>query len=144
MSTVPPQLRELAKRLLASELSRPTSFPGSPCCAMLVCERFKECLSRLGGLSGFRSLLSRALALARAEADSLDTAVVLEDGSMSGIGPAGQAVPQAEEALVANLLNLLVTFIGEPLTRQLVRDAWPDVPGLASAVAPENFNGEQK
>ena len=29
-------------------------------------------------------------------------------------------------AVVAHLLGLLVTLIGEPLTRQLVRDEWPD------------------
>jgi hypothetical protein len=29
---------------------------------------------------------------------------------------------------VAQLLGLLVTFIGEPLTLRLVRDAWPDAP----------------
>jgi hypothetical protein len=30
--------------------------------------------------------------------------------------------------LVAQLLSLLVTFIGEPLTIRLVHDVWPDVP----------------
>jgi len=145
MSTVPPNLRYLAQRLLACESTRLPSLSGSPCRTLLVCEKFKGCLARLGGLAGFRSLLSRALALAKAEvgADCLGEAVVLEDGAMSGLGHSGQVATLAEEALVANLLNLLVTFIGEPLTRQLVRDSWPDVPGLASAVAPENFNGEQ-
>ena len=28
--------------------------------------------------------------------------------------------------IVAQLLGLLVTFIGEPLTLRLVRDAWPN------------------
>jgi hypothetical protein len=31
--------------------------------------------------------------------------------------------------VVAHLLGLLATFIGEPLVRRLVRDAWPDAPG---------------
>jgi hypothetical protein len=30
--------------------------------------------------------------------------------------------------VVAQLLGLLVTFIGEPLTLGLVGDAWPDAP----------------
>lgn len=143
MSTVPPHMRELARRLLASELSRAPGSPGSPCCAVLVCEKWKACLTRLGGLSGFRSLLSRALALAKVEADSLETVMVLQDGTLSGFGKATPAAPQAEEALVATLLSLLVTFIGEPLTRQLVAEAWPDVPGLGSTATPEISNGEQ-
>jgi hypothetical protein len=33
---------------------------------------------------------------------------------------------QAGTVLVAHLLELLVTFIGAPLTLNLVRDKWPD------------------
>ena len=34
--------------------------------------------------------------------------------------------PEAAVALAARLLGLLVTFLGEPITLRLVRDAWPD------------------
>ena len=33
----------------------------------------------------------------------------------------------APVAIIAHLLGLLMTFIGEPLTLRLVREAWPDV-----------------
>jgi hypothetical protein len=50
------------------------------------------------------------------------------DGHVEGLdeGDADAAV-----ALAAHLLELLVTFIGEPLTLRLVREAWPQrsVPG---------------
>ncbi|HVK09314.1 MAG TPA: hypothetical protein VM597_11100, partial [Gemmataceae bacterium] len=39
--------------------------------------------------------------------------------------------------VVAHLLGLLVTFIGEPLTLRLVRDAWPDVSAAGAAVRSE-------
>ena len=32
----------------------------------------------------------------------------------------------AAVAIIAHLLGLLVTFIGEPLTLRLVGEAWPD------------------
>ena len=32
----------------------------------------------------------------------------------------------AAVSIITYLLGLLVTFIGEPLTLRLVRDAWPD------------------
>ena len=31
------------------------------------------------------------------------------------------------ELLIGELIGLLITFIGEPLTLSLVREAWPDV-----------------
>jgi hypothetical protein len=57
--------------------------------------------------------------------------MVREDGSLEGLEGIAQSqeAGAAEEAglvLVAHLLELLVTFIGEPLTLRLVRDKWPD------------------
>ena len=43
-------------------------------------------------------------------------------GDSPGVGPGGDG----GAAVVAHLLGLLVTFIGEPLTLRLVADAWPD------------------
>ncbi len=44
------------------------------------------------------------------------------DATNSGEGGTDEAA-----TIIVHLLGLLVTFIGEPLTLQLVRDAWPDV-----------------
>ena len=90
-------------------------------------------LDGAAGVAGFRSLLSRALALAKAEVVSLNPVRVREDGSLEGFDRASH-LPGAGPgddggvAVVAHLLWLLVTFIGEPLTLRLVRDAWPDAP----------------
>ena len=99
-----------------------------PDVATQVIEELRLRLIRLAGVDGFRSLLSRALTLAKAEAPSLNMAHVSADGSVEGfdkIEGAGAAT-QAGTVLVAHLLELLVTFIGAPLTLRLVRDAWPD------------------
>ncbi len=45
------------------------------------------------------------------------------DGSLDGTEQVDAA---AGAEIVGQLLGLLVTFIGEPLTRQLVREVWPD------------------
>jgi hypothetical protein len=73
----------------------------------------------------------RALALARAQAPALQKLQVGADGSLQGpaeIEPhlPGGTTGQDGVILVAHLLELLVTFIGETLTLQLVRDIWPD------------------
>jgi hypothetical protein len=77
--------------------------------------------------------MSRALALARSEQPSLAVVQVRPDGSLEGVdGPEhntdGGMGDQAGALVVTKLLELLVTFIGEPLTLQLVRDAWPAMP----------------
>ena len=54
---------------------------------------------------------------------ALAGAKVLTDGTLEGL----DGLPHdAGPAIVAQLLELLVTLIGEPLTLRLVRDAWPD------------------
>jgi hypothetical protein len=131
MNTTTPGIRDFARRLVALEAARdePRVAGGSE--AVRVCEKLRLPLARLAGVAGFHSLLSRALALAKSEVVSLNPVQVRQDGSLEGFDGAGDcpgAGPEADggAAVVAHLLGLLVTFIGEPLTRQLVRDAWPD------------------
>ncbi len=125
-----PSLRDLAERLLAEERekSAATKEPG----VVNVVGRLGGQLTKLAGVAGFHSLLSRALALARTEVDWLGTISVEPDGRLAGFD--GQAATsdkdgttQGEIVLVAQLLGLLNTFIGEPLTLQLVQKAWPDI-----------------
>jgi hypothetical protein len=121
----PPQTRDLALRLLAHEnaagkTSEPTEFA-----AFDVCERLRQPLITLAGLAGFRSLLSRALTLARAEAPSLNAVQVAADGSLQGLEDLRPQVDgdQAQEAgiiLITQLLGLLVRVVGEAMTLQLV------------------------
>ena len=96
-----------------------------------VCEKLRGSLSTLAGVAGYRALISRALALAKTEVPSLGRLRVREDGSLEAPDPAGRDMDESQgggTALVAQLLGLLVTFIGEALTLRLVRDVWPDAP----------------
>ena len=98
---------------------------------MRVVGELRLSLIKLAGVDGFRSLLSRALTLARAEVPSLNMVRVGADGSLEGFDGTEEseeagAATQAGTVLVAHLLELLVTFIGAPLTLRLVHDKWPD------------------
>lgn len=116
MNTFTPAIQRLARRLIALEAARDAAAGG----AARVCDQLRLPLTRLAGAGGFRSLLSRALTLAKADDYSLNSVHIREGGVLDGLaGDDGAAV-------VAHLLGLLVTFIGDSLTRQLVRDAWPD------------------
>jgi hypothetical protein len=131
MNTATPAIREFARRLVALEATRGDPSVASESDAVRVCEKLRLPLSKLAGVAGFRSLLSRAVALARAELPSLVTMHVGTDGSLAGLDGPGLdqdtgAGGQAGVVVVAQLLGLLVTFIGEPLTLRLVREAWPN------------------
>jgi hypothetical protein len=132
MSTTSPETQDLARRLLAFEAAHDNSSAAGVDGAARVIEELRLRLIKLAGVDGFRSLLSRALTLAKAEVPSLNTVHVQVDGSVEGLdGIEGSqeeagAATQAGIVLVAHLLQLLVTFIGTPLTLRLVRDAWPD------------------
>jgi hypothetical protein len=131
MDTLPPYIRELAQRLIAIEETQDPSPEQHTGGAVRVCENLRFLLSRLAGAAGFRSLLSRALVLARAETPSLRLVRIGADGSLERIdevSPDGDpgAADDGGVALVAWLLALLVTFIGPSLTFHLVRDGWPD------------------
>jgi hypothetical protein len=83
------------------------------------------------GVAGFRSLLSRALTLARADAPSLSAVQVAADGSLKGLDELASQTDkkQARDGgaiLIAQLIALLLTFIGEGLTLRLVQDVWPE------------------
>jgi hypothetical protein len=128
------KMRPIAQRLIAletvvGESSEPqTQAP----MAFRVCEKLSRPLVGLTGVGGFRSLLSRALALASAEADWLRGMRVDADGSLEFPAEMAQLerkeVAEGEIALTTQLLELLVTFIGEPLTLSLVRHVWSTAP----------------
>jgi hypothetical protein len=123
--------RYLAQRLLTYEAVAGENSGPTESAAFRVCAKLRQPLITLAGVAGFRSLLSRALSLARAEAPSLSAVQVATDGSLQGLDELGPQIDkeQAREGgtiLIAQLIGLLLTFIGEGLTLRLVQDVWPE------------------
>jgi hypothetical protein len=124
-------MRIFAKRLIACETNGnqaseaiPASFP--------VFETLRPHLAMLMGNGGSRAVLSRALALAFTEVPWLHAVHVKSDGTLEGLVELkerlkSEDISEGRTVLLAQLLGLLVAFIGESLTLQLARDAWPDV-----------------
>ena len=129
MDTPSSSMRDLARRLLAA--SQTVSDPQVHE-AVLVSDKLRISLTRFAGVDGFTSLQRRALVLARAEMPALQSIQIGADGRLEGFeklatGTGVAAAAAAAAAVItAHLLGLLVTFIGEPLTLTLVREAWPD------------------
>jgi hypothetical protein len=121
----------LAQRLLDYEDVAGKNSGPTESAAFRVCAKLRPPLVTLAGVAGFRSLLSRALALARAEAPSLSVVQVAADGSLQGLDerePQTNRQQAGDQAviLIARLLALLVTFIGEGVVLRVIQDIWPE------------------
>jgi hypothetical protein len=125
-----PESRYLAQRLLTYEAVAGKNSEPAESAAFRVCAKLRRPLITLAGVAGFRSLLSRALTLARAEVPTLSAVQVAADGSLNGLN---ELEPQTDKEqardggaiLIAQLIGLLLTFIGEGLTLRMVQGVWP-------------------
>jgi hypothetical protein len=144
-----PELLEFARGLVIYEAASPppdnvaNGVPDLPA-GFRVCDKLRHPLTRLAGVNGFRMLLARALTLAKARASGatqqqLNAIQVKPDGSLdsmklAGFSNNGDRPPLNENdaavILIAQLLALLVAFVGEVFTFSLVRDVWPGLPVL--------------
>ena len=121
-------MRDLVRRLRAA--SQTAADPHVVETAVVI-EKLRIALTRFAGTEGFASLLRRALMLASADVTSLQSVKIGADGRLEGFEQlnaetgSGAVMSDAAVAITAHLLGLLVTFIGEPLTLTLVREAWP-------------------
>jgi hypothetical protein len=126
-----PKSRQLAQRLLTYEAVAGENSEPAESAAFRVCAKLRRPLITLAGVAGFRSLLSRALTQARSEAPSLSAVQVAADGSVKGLGELASQTDKEPARdggaiLIAQLIGLLLTFIGEGLTLRLVQDVWPE------------------
>jgi hypothetical protein len=120
-----PKTRELAQRLLAYEAAEAETSLADTKAVCRVCDKLRRPIATLAGAAGFRSLLARALALAKQEAPALAAWEVKEDGSLEVLDDGGA---QSGSVLIAQLIGLMITFIGESLTLRLLHDVWLDLP----------------
>jgi hypothetical protein len=119
-----PKIQELAQRLLAYEAARVNPCEANIPAVLRVSEKLRRSLSTLVGSSGFRSLLARALTLAKVQVPALSAVQVQPDGSLERWIDFGNEDQPAEACviLIAQLLGLLVAFIGEGVTLSLGSD----------------------
>lgn len=123
---VSPTTLDLAERLLVYEavLDRTRQAELYETCP--VCEKLRRSLGTLVGPDAYHSLITRALRIAKREAPALNAVQIKADGSIEGL--IGEAT-KASNVLVAHLIELMATFIGEPVTLWLLNDIWPNLPG---------------
>lgn len=142
---------DLVRRLLAHEAAESQDQDSLIEAAERVSEELRVHLSKRIGQEGFRTILARSLALTTAQFPHLSAVRVGADGTLIGLRGAISHAQEAQDkeaqdkktqggtiegavALVAQLLALLISFIGEDLTLRLLSAvqpefAWDDVTG---------------
>jgi len=123
----PKKTRDLARSLVAREAdSKTTSLQTEPASARAY-ENLRRLLGAPVGADGFQSLAARALALARSEAPRLRAVQVMANGGLRGLDEVESETNSDEDGevgiiLIAQLLGLFLTFLGEATTLRLLED----------------------
>ena len=124
----PPQkTRDLARSLVASEADAATAALHTGPATVRVYERLRRQLGAPVGVDGFQALASRALALARSESPRLSAVQITANGALRGLGEVESQADADEDGeagviLIAQLLGLFLTFLGEATTLRLIED----------------------
>jgi hypothetical protein len=123
----PKKTRELARRLIAREAdATATSLQTEPA-TVRVYERLRRQLGAPVGTEAFQSLASRALALAKSDSPRLDGVQVTANGGIHGLREVEFEKDTDEDGetgiiLIAQLIGLFLTFLGEATTLRLIED----------------------
>jgi hypothetical protein len=131
MNRATAQMRMIAEHLIDYETQAKDSAVAGGA-HFQVTERLRPHLATLMGNGGFRALLARAHVLACVEVSWLSTVKVSADGTLDGLEtPHARLTPaqfrEGRIILLAQLLGLLVAFIGPGLTSRLVGEIWPQL-----------------
>jgi hypothetical protein len=130
---IPPAVTELARQLLSHEADQRREPDALGAAIEQVYSKFRLRLVDLIGQTGFVALFGRALHLARHEAPILAGITIDPHTSNDLMGIHDLVAAHPSDAatdfttIVAHFIWLLVTFIGEQLSMQLIEDIWPQV-----------------
>ena len=120
-----PIILDWARRLIASEVDGDPPFVQTE----RVYEKLRRQLCAPVGMDGFQALASRALSLAKSQSPRLSEVQVLANGGLSGLHKTDSELSTDSNEdrelgviLIAQLLGLFLTLLGEAATVRLVAD----------------------
>jgi hypothetical protein len=137
--TTSSKTRALAHRLLAYEAIADKNSEPVESATLRVYEKLHQSFCALAGVAAFQSIAFRALTQAKAEAPGLWEAQIAADGSLEGLGEfepqpdafepqlgsGKQQVGDGGVILIDHILGLLLMFLGQAITINLLRNTWP-------------------
>ena len=124
----PPMIRDWASRLIASEVDADPSSAQTEIATLRVYEKLRRQLCAPVGVDGFQALASRALSLAKSQSPRLSAVQVTANGGLRGFGENEFRLDTDEDGevgiiLIAQLLGLFLTLLGEAATVRLIEGA---------------------
>ena len=125
-----PAQMERARRLLAHEGAAGSADERATTAAGRVYDKLHAHMAPLVGAAGVQLLFQRSAKLAQGEFACLDEVSILEGSTklrecLQAQDPA--VATESAAALFGTFFALLTTFIGERLTTQVLRSAWPTI-----------------
>jgi len=133
MTTATPSQHAVAQWLLTAEGVDAERRLAAPAAAERVFGKLSQRLAQLITLVGSDALLARAVHLSRAAFPFLGEAQITrsDDSSVLSLPESADRensqLVDGLEAVLATLVALLVSFIGEDLTARILREVWPEV-----------------
>ena len=117
----------MARSLVAHEADTGATSPHTEPATVRVYDRLRRQFSAPVGLDAFQVLASRALALAKSESRRLNSVQITANGGLRGLGEVESQTDTDEDGgagiiLIAQLLGLFVSFLGEATTLRLIED----------------------
>ncbi len=124
----PPMIHDWARRLIASEVDADPSSAQTELATLRVYEKLRQQFCAPVGADAFQALVSRALSLAKSQFPSLSAVSVTANGGLRGIGEVETPLSTVEDGevgivLIAQMLRLFITLLGEAATVHLIEDA---------------------
>ena len=118
---------DLARSLFARKTDPDKNSLQAEPATVRVYERLRRQLGAPVGVDGFQALASSALALAKAESPRLSAVQVMANGGLQGLDEVESLTGADEDGeagilLIAQLLALFLTFLGEATTLRLIED----------------------
>ena len=123
----PKETRDLARSLVAREADTSTTSLHTEPATVRVYERLRRQFSAPVGVDAFQVLASRALTLAKSQSRRLSAVQITANGGSRGLGEVESETDTDEDGeigiiLIAQLLGLFVSFLGEATTLRLIED----------------------
>ncbi len=124
----PPMIRDWARNLIASEVDADPPSTQTEGATRRVYEKLRRQFCAPVGADAFQALVSRALSLAKSQFPGLSAVSVTANGGLRGLGEVETPLSTVEDgevgtALIAHMLRLFITLLGEAATVRLIEDA---------------------
>jgi hypothetical protein len=121
----PPMIRDWARRLIAIEVDADPHSGQTEPATLRVYEKLRRKLCAPVGVDGFQALASRALSLAKSQSPRLSAVQLTANGGLRGLAEVDLQMDTDEDGevgiiLIAQLLGLFLTLLGEAATARLI------------------------